>query len=234
MRPVPYLAPRSVRNAATDVHGAAVTACSMVTIAGIHLSAGTENVGAGLPRQFLAGTGVRMGDNYLPLYAVSPDEITAQLPCGLAEGANTLTVRSGYEGDVSTDFTVVRNSPGLFTYTVSGQPYALATRADGSIAAPDNPVENGELVTLYGTGFGPLLTPAPEGIVAAASPEFQLADAIEVLLGTNSQTTGYAGASGPRPGMNAVQVRINTGGRSDKVKVRVNGQESNAVILPVQ
>jgi hypothetical protein len=32
-----------------------------------------------------------------------------------------------------------------------------------------------------------------------------------------------------RPGMNAVQVRVSTGGASSTFKVRINGQESNAV-----
>ena len=75
---------------------------------------------------------------------------------------------------------------------------------------------------MYGTGFGPLMTPALEGMVIQPAAEFRLADPVEVLLGSNSLMTAYAGASGPRPGMNAVQVRVSTAGASSTFKVRIN------------
>ena len=63
--------------------------------------------------------------------------------------------------------------------------------------------------------------------------EFRLSDPVEALLGTNSLTAAYAGAAGPRPGMNAVEVRVSTSGASSTFKVRINGQKSNAVVLPI-
>jgi uncharacterized protein (TIGR03437 family) len=139
-----------------------------------------------------------MGDNFLPLFSVSPEAISAQLPCNLAEGPNKLTVRSGYEPEVSTDFTVVRNAPGLFTNNVAGQMYAIATHPDGSSVTPDNPAADGETVSVYGTGFGPLLTPALEGIVLQPAAEFGMADPVEVLLGTDYRFRA-AQAAGVRP-----------------------------------
>jgi uncharacterized protein (TIGR03437 family) len=232
MHPIPYVGPRAVRNAATEMHGDTVTACSIVTIAGLHLSTATESAPSGLPRQFLAGTGVRMGDSFLPLYAVSPTEISAQLPCNLLEGPNSLIVHAGYEPEVLSNFTVVRNSPGLFTRPVAGQSYAIATHNDGSAVTPDNPAVDGETVSVFGTGFGPLMTAAVAGIAIQPSPEFQLADPLEALLGTTPLSSSYAGAGGSQPGMDAVQVTVNAGG-SSTFKVRINGKESNAVLLPV-
>jgi uncharacterized protein (TIGR03437 family) len=232
MHAIPYLPPRSVRNAATEIHGDTVTACSIVTISGIHLATASESVGTGTPRQVLAGIGVRMGDSYLPLYAVTPTEISAQLPCNLPDGSNTLTVHAGYEPEASTDFTVTRNAPGLFSRNIAGKSYAMATHADGRAVTPDNPVTDGETISVFGTGFGPTTTPAPQGVTIHPTPEFCLADPLEAFLGTTSLTTSYAGAGGSQPGINTVQVKIDING-SSTFKVRINGQESNEVILPI-
>jgi uncharacterized protein (TIGR03437 family) len=221
-----------VRNAATDIYGDTVTACSIVTITGIHLAAASESVGSRLPRQMLAGTSVRMGDSLLPLFAVSPAEISAQLPCDLPDGPNTLVVHSGNEPDASTDFTVARNAPGLFTRSVDGQSFALAAHADGTAVSPASPVVDGEIVSVFGTGFGPLVTPALQGIAAPAAPEFSVADAVQAFLGSHSLTPSYAGAAGSQPGLDMIQVQFSANG-STAFKVRVNGQESNVVTLPV-
>jgi uncharacterized protein (TIGR03437 family) len=229
MHPIPFLPPHAVRNAATDTHGDSVAACSIVTISGIHLATASLSVGGGQPRQFLADTGVRMGDSYLPLYAVSPTEISTQLPCNLPEGTNSLIVHAGYEPEVSTDFTVVRNAPGLFTQPLGGQSYALATHADGSPVTPDNPAVDGETVSVFGTGFGPLQTVSPDG---GGTPASSLIDPLEALLGTSSLPATYTGGAGTQQGMDAVQVKVSANG-SSVFKVRVNGQDSNAVTLPV-
>jgi uncharacterized protein (TIGR03437 family) len=233
MHPIPYVPPHGLRNAATDIHGSQVTACSIVTISGINLSTGSEAVGNRPPRILLAGTSVHMGDNYLPLYAVTPGQITAQLPCGLSEGQNTLAVRSGNEPEVTTDFIVVRSAPGLFATRIAGQDYAVAVHADGSAVTQDSPAVYGETVTVYGTGFGPLLTPAPEGMVTPVAPEFQLADPVQVLLGGTLMDPAYAGAAGLGAGMDGVRIQIGTLVQNVTLKVTINGQDSNSVMLPI-
>ena len=86
---------------------------------------------------------------------------------------------------------------------------------------------------MYGTGFGPLLTPAPEGMVTPLAPEFQLADPIQVLLGGTLVDPAYAGAAGLGAGMDGVTIQIGTSGRNATLKVTINGQDSNSVVLPV-
>jgi uncharacterized protein (TIGR03437 family) len=77
-----------------------------------------------------------------------------------------------------------------------------------------------------------MTTPAPQGVTIHPTPEFSLADPLEAFLGTTSLTTSYAGAGGSQPGINTVQVKIDTNG-SSTFKVRINGQESNEVVLPI-
>ena len=52
------------------------------------------------------------------LIYVSPDQINAQLPGDLEPGDYRLTVRTEGMPDVKSDFTVVRNAPGLFVNMV--------------------------------------------------------------------------------------------------------------------
>jgi len=72
----------------------------------------------------------------LPLYFVSPQQINAQLPSGLAAGAYSLTVHWEGHDDVQAAFQVVRDAPGLFTEASGGVQYALVTRPNGALATP--------------------------------------------------------------------------------------------------
>jgi len=81
----------------------------------------------------------RVGDRFLPLYFASPEQINLQVPPDLPLGPQTVTVSSAGMPDVSADFTVVRNAPGLFPLAVSGQSYALVLHEDGSLVTPTRP-----------------------------------------------------------------------------------------------
>ena len=62
----------------------------------------------------LAGVTVHIGTRSLPLYFASPTQINFQVPADLAAGDHILTVSSEGMPDVTSEFTVVRNAPGLF------------------------------------------------------------------------------------------------------------------------
>ena len=57
--------------------------------------------------------------------------------------------------DVTSEFTLVRNAPGLFPAVVDGQTYAMVMHEDGTPVTASAPARQGELLTAYGTGFGP-------------------------------------------------------------------------------
>jgi len=73
------------------------------------------------------------------VYFVSPQQINAQLPSGLAAGAYSLTVHWEGHDDVQAAFQVVRDAPGLFTEASGGVQYALVTRPNGALATPSAP-----------------------------------------------------------------------------------------------
>ena len=212
---VPYVAPTGVGNAAAETPVKAVAPRSVQT---------------------LAGVAVKLGDHILPLFFVSPEQINAQLPSDVEPGQQTLTVTGAGQPDVLADFLVARNAPGLFQVAAESGAYALATHADGSAVTPDSPAHRGEIVTLYGTGLG-LYTRRPmDGFAIPASPAYPLADPVEVATGDAVWQPEWAGATPGRVGVAAVRVRIAPAFPSGPVKllIRVNGQESNTVVLPVE
>ncbi len=232
--PAPYLPGESVSNAAGGARGGEVAPCSLITITGLNLSAVTEKSPENELWPELGGVTVRIGEARLPLYFVSPERITAQLPCNLAEGAHTLTVTRAGQPDVTASFPVARNAPGLFSDSNGQETRAVASHEDGSSVTPAKPARPGELITVYGAGFGPCLTNPPDGAGVKEGPAFAVADPVELLVGESAVAPLYAGATA-RPGLTAVRFRVSEAANGDiTARVRVNGRESNAVTIPVR
>jgi uncharacterized protein (TIGR03437 family) len=234
---VPYIGPAAVQNGAGVTPQAAVAAGSAVSVFGASLAPATE-VGPDSPlAQTLAGVTVRLGDRLLPLYFVSDSQINLELPPDLPDGKHTLAVSLPGQADVTADFTVARNAPGLFQQAVNGQSLAVALHEDGSLVTPDSPAKKGELLTLYGTGFGPTDRPRPEGLAIPASPPYPLSDKVSVVVADTAIDAEKAFAAPGRVGVDVVQFRLGSGtpaGQGATLLVRISGQESNTVVLPVQ
>ena len=235
--PVPFVNSDGVKNGAGDTPEAIVAPGSVISILGVNL-ASEEELGPISPmKQVLAGVTVRAAGLLMPLFFVSPGQINAQLPFEIAEGKQTLTVSVPGKPEVSVSFTVARNAPGLFGSALDSLQYAMASHADGTPVTPDRPAGRGETITVYGTGFGPYMAAAPTGFALPLDPNFMLADLVEVVVGDASVKPTYAGVAAQKAGVSAVSLIIGDGlptGGSAPFKVRINGHESNTVILPLQ
>ena len=176
---IPYIPPTGVRNAAGEVEaGKGVAAGSVISVVGANL-AGEEVTGSSQPwPQTLGDVTVRAGDRLLPLYFVSPERITAQLPPDLPEGAAGVATRWGNQTEVKAEFQVVRNAPGLFANTVEDRAWAVAAHADGTAVSATAPARRGEKITLFGTGFGPTSPQRPWGFAAPEEIAYTPAPAI--------------------------------------------------------
>ena len=234
---VPFTPPGALRNAAGLTPEDIVAAGSAASIHGVNLAPVAETGPASPLKQTLANVTVRLADRLLPLFFVSPDQINLQLPSDLGEGSKTLIVRWEGKPEVKVDFTVARNAPGLFTSPIDDTPFGAILHADGKPVTPDSPARKGETVTLLGTGFGPLLGLVPDGFALPEGPSFMLADAVEIVAGDAVLKPVYAGVAAGRVGLQAVRVVIGDGlpqSTNVEVKVRVNGHESNTVLLPLE
>jgi len=234
---VPALVDDAVQNAAGATPARAVAAGSIVSIFGVHLASGLK-VGPTNPlTQILSDVTVRIGTRLLPLLFVSPEQINAQIPSDLSEGPYTLTVQISGKADVSADFTIARNAPGLFNRVVEGKAYGLFLHENGDPVTTDSPARRSEVITLLGTGFGPFLQTPPEGFAIPESPNSVLADAVTILATDTAIEPLYAGVAAGRVGVTAVRFRIPEslpGGAGSEVKVRIADRDSNTVLLPIE
>ena len=138
--------------------------------------------------------------------------------------------------NLHTTFQVVRNAPGLFPVAAAGGvAVAMAIHEDGTPVTADAPAIAGELLTVYGTGFGPASQARPEGFPVPASPVFQIVDSVTVSAGTATFTAENAFAVAGQFGVDAVQFRLD-GSVSGTLnfKVTVNGSDSNSLTLFAQ
>jgi uncharacterized protein (TIGR03437 family) len=194
----PNLAVDGVRNAAGETPEQAVAAGSIISIVGDNLAPSYEKGPDSPLTQTLVGGTVQVNDRYLPLVFVSPSRIDAQLFSDMPAGDYTLTVHQDGQPDVSGNFTIQRNAPGLFnsvanptaaatadilrtllhgqpvqvsvTQAAADQPYALAFHQDGTPVTPDSPAVHGETITLLGTGFGPFQPVPLDGFAVPSQP----------------------------------------------------------------
>jgi uncharacterized protein (TIGR03437 family) len=128
--------------------------------------------------------------------------------------------------EVRAPFTVVRNAPGLFT---------MALHEDGSPVTADAPAQAGELLTVYGTGFGPAERQRPEGFPIPQSTSYAMVDGVTVQVGETSVVAERAFALAGRCGIDAVQFRLDKSASGTvTLRVSINGAESNTVTIQVQ
>jgi uncharacterized protein (TIGR03437 family) len=233
---VPEISPTGVKNGAGDTPVNGVAPGSIISIYGVNLASSTE-VGPGNPlKQTLGGVTVHVAGRILPLFFVSPDQINAQLPYDLPLDVHSLTVKSRGTPDLATTFETVRNAPGLLTSQPMEHSVAVVTRANGGPAVTSaNPVKSGELINVFGTGFGPHRVAPPEGFGASEVDGYRLVDPVQIVIGDQAIVPEYAGVAAGLPGVVAVRFRAPatlSGDTPTTFNVVVNGVRSNDALLP--
>ena len=156
---------------------------SVASIYGENLAAQSAAAPANRLAKTLAGVTIHIGARTLPLYFASPGQINFQIPADLPLGSHSLTVSSEGMPDVTAEFSVVRNAPGLFPVVLDGQTYAMAIHEDGTPVSAASPARQGELITVYATGLGPTDRVRPEALAVPATPRFLLLDPVTIQAG---------------------------------------------------
>jgi uncharacterized protein (TIGR03437 family) len=235
---VPYIAPAGVKNAAGDTPDGAVAPGSIISIYGEHLAQDLV-VGPVNPlAQTLGNVTVTVNDRILPLLFVSPQQINAQVPSGLTDGTYPIRVSSPGQPDVVGSFTVRRNAPGLFSLlNEQGGSFALALHEDGTPVTPDSPARRREVVSIYGTGFGPFDHTVIDGFLVPDPTMYKLIDPVAVQAGDLTFSPEWTGPASTAVGATVMKLRI-----ADEMPqastldltVTINGAQSNKVQLPVE
>jgi len=233
---VPFIAPTGVANAVGSTPSQDVAPGSIISIFGQNLAPVLQAGPVNPLSQSIAGVAVIANGSILPLMFVSPAQINALLPSSFPPGDYTLTVSSPGQDDVTGTFSVARNAPGLFSQTIDSNQYAVGFHQDGTPLGPSSPAQNGETVTILGTGFGPYTPNVVDGFVAQ-NPAPSLVDSLQIAVGGLNPTPIFSGAAVGFTGVAATKFQITAdmpSGSSLQLTVTVNGVTSNTVLLPIQ
>ena len=172
---------------------------TFVSILGSNLAATTRGwqasdfVNGQLPRSL---DGVSVNVNGTPAYVsyISPTQLNVLMPASTSPGT-LQTVNNGLTG-TATPLQFSQLAPAFFQFGTSG--LVAATHADGTFIGPTGmfsastkPARVGELVVLYGNGFGVTNPTQPDG--AAITTALPLLNTPTVLIGGSPAQVIYAG-----------------------------------------
>jgi uncharacterized protein (TIGR03437 family) len=113
---------------------------------------------------------------------------------------------------------------------------AFAVHADYSLVTSQNPAHSGEVITLYGTGFGPVRPLPATGAPAGSSPPSTMNPTPSITINAHNATVQFAGLSPGSVGLYqfnvAVPDQVGTGNLT--VLFNTGGLNPNLVTIPVQ
>lgn len=186
----------------------------------------------------------------LPIAFVEDDQINAQAPEFVGSGPVMLTVILNPDkpnqllSDVATLNTQQAFAPAFFfipnSTTIAAQIAGTSIPvADPSVVPGGQAAKPGQIVTLYGTGFGDFMQPVPAGQLTTAADA--LANPITVTIGATTLSAAdvlYAGASpGSLGGLYQFNLRIpaSTPNGETPVTISIGGFQTQAgLTIPVQ
>ncbi|MEO7653065.1 MAG: IPT/TIG domain-containing protein, partial [Bryobacteraceae bacterium] len=188
-----------VSNAATLHAGAA--GGSWVTIFGAGLSSATRTwrtsdvIGGQLPST-LDDVSVRINNQPASVYYISPRQLNVLAPEPVADGNVQVTVTNASGTSDPVTVNLRRFMPGFFQFP--GE-HAAAVRADGTLIGPAGlidgattvPARPGDVVLLFGTGFGPT-SPAIAASEVVSTP-LPTANTVKIRIDTKDIPVAFAG-----------------------------------------
>jgi uncharacterized protein (TIGR03118 family) len=197
IQPAPGIAMSGVLNAAS--FSTVIAPGAFTAIFGNGLAAttrtwtATDFVNGKLPTA-LDGVSVTIDGKPAYVYYVSPNQVDVIAPADSVTGPVPVVVTNNGVASASVTTSLQAAAPAFFT---AGK-YAIATHANGSLVGPANvlpgasPAQPGEIITVYGTGFGPT-NPAVDGLVVSLPAK--IATPPMVTIGGVSAPVAFAGLS---------------------------------------
>jgi uncharacterized protein (TIGR03437 family) len=199
--PVSAVTISGILNNASGASG--IASGSWVSIYGTNLSTttrawqSTDFSGITLPTK-LDGVGVTINGKSASVYYVSPRQLNVQAPSDSATGPVQVVVTNTL-GSVTATTTLAQYSPGFFA--LQGK-YAAAVHADTTYVAPvgyfgstvaSRPAAPGEVILLFGTGFGPTTPAVPAGQIVGSAAPLTDATQLHIMIGGAAATVQFAG-----------------------------------------
>jgi uncharacterized protein (TIGR03437 family) len=200
--PNPTISANGVVNGAS--FGPGIAPNSFATIFGTNLAPKTDDWGASIVNgklpPSLDGVSVSIGGKPAYVSFISPGQLNVLVP-NLGPGAVSVTVTTPSGVSAAVTATVGQSSPAFFPFPGS-QP--VATRQDFTFAAKAGtfpglttiPAAPGDVIILWGTGFGPTSPAAPVGVQVPSDQLYSTSTPVAVKI-NNIDATVYGAALAP-------------------------------------
>jgi uncharacterized protein (TIGR03437 family) len=239
----PQVSSTGVVNAAS--YAQPITPGSLVSIFGTDLATTTSAATSQPLLTELAGTTVAINGVNAPLLYVSPGQINVEVPSATslcygcpAFDTASFVVTTAAGSSASVQVPISYSAPAAFTVNGSGcgPAAALNVALDGSSApnTPSNSAAPGDYVAIYGTGYGLVYFPPPDG-ASDANPQ-QLEMELGITLGVNTPTypfivPNYRGLAPGLVAVDQVDFQIPAGAQQGcSVPVVIVGQTSSPAV----
>jgi uncharacterized protein (TIGR03437 family) len=162
----------------------------------------------------LDGVSVSMGGQAAYVYYISPGQLNVLAP-DVADGPVTVTVTA--PGGTSASFTTTAGlyGPAFFLWpgsqaVATRQDYSYAVKAGTFAGAATIAAKPGEVIILWGTGFGPTFPAAPVGVSVPGSGGYSTASAPTVTI-NNTPAIVYGAALAPgSAGLYQIAIQVPT------------------------
>jgi uncharacterized protein (TIGR03437 family) len=238
----PVVDPNRVLNSATYAApgqpGHAVSPGSLVAIFGSELASSLASASSVPLSTQIGDVSVRFGDIPAPLHFVSPNQINAQLPWELLQGAPTGTatvvVRRGNANSAPQTVQLAQHSPGIYSLNAMGfGPGFVLNVEDFSFAQPAGsvgtfaarPARVGSAILIYASGLGPVDPPVANGADSRDAQRRTVTMPV-VLIGGVEATVLFSGLAPEFPGVYQLNAAVPQGtpaGDAVPLQVRIGG-----------
>ena len=166
----------------------------------------------------LDGTSVTIAG--VPAYVdfISGGQVNAQVPSGVAAGQEQLVVKTAY-GTSSYTVNVTATQPGLLapsSFKIGGVQYVTALNSNNTYVLPSGaisgvnsqPAKAGDVITLYGIGFGAVTPNVPAGQIAPSGAN--LATQVQFSIGGVPASTTFQGLTAGNVGLYQFNITVPT------------------------
>jgi uncharacterized protein (TIGR03437 family) len=239
----PGISPNGIQNGASFQPG--IAANSWATIVGANLSVFTDTwdnsiVNGKLPTT-LDGVSVAIGGKPAYIEYVSPSQINLLVP-DIPAGSTQVTVTSPVGTSSTITVTASKYGPAFFPWP-NNQP--VATRPDYSFVAKPGtfpgavtvPAKPGDVIILWGTGFGPTSPAVPAGVLTPSDQIYSTSTPPTVTINNIAATVISAALTPGEVGLYQVAIRV-PGSLADgdwPIVASIGGVSSpSGVVLSVQ
>ena len=233
----PAVATGGIVNAASFEAG--VVSGSWITISGTNLSTTTDtwanSISNGVLPTSVGGVSVSIGGQSAYISYISPTQVNAIAP-NVPSGQTQVTVSSGGATSAPVTATIEAVQPAFFLWgnyaVATTQDYKLAVKNGTFPGTTTTPAAPGDVIILWGTGFGPTSPAAPEGEETPSGTTYNTAGTVSATVGGKTATVYGAALAPGFAGLYQVAIHIPQLANGDyPVVATISGVSSPATTL---